>query len=396
MEKRRVLVVDDSALVRKMVSLALEGDPDLEPIIAPNGALALAKIERSAPALVVLDFEMPGMDGLETLERIRALYPGLPVIVFSAQTEKGSNSTMEALARGATDCVLKPSHTQNMEEALDYVREHLLTRVRGLCHLSEKPPGGWAAVATNSHPASFAANTQPGLKPSAQIPSSGSAIPTSNPDWRPKVPPMNTQNKIIPARMPGNVQLIVIGVSTGGPNALAALVPNFPKDLGIPVLIVQHMPPMFTKLLADRLGLLCPLNCREASNGEEVGPGDLRLAPGNFHMTVARKEGRFLLHLNQESLENSCRPAVDVLFRHAAACAQNHVLAVILTGMGQDGLRGSEAVKAEGGVLLAQDEATSVVWGMPGAVANAGITDCILPLQEIGPEIMRRVRTGKY
>lgn len=396
MEKRRVLVVDDSALVRRMVSQAMEGDPDLEPIIAPNGTLALAKIERSVPALVVLDFEMPDMDGLETLDRIRAQYPNLPVIIFSGRTEKGSDSTMEALARGATECVLKPHQTQNMDEALAYVREHLLTRVRGLCRLPEKPAGGWSPVAMISPGASSATPAQPAVKPAWQIPPSAPTSASPGPDWKSKAPSSPAANKLIPARPPGNVQLIVIGVSTGGPNALATLVPSFPKDIGVPVLIVQHMPPMFTKLLAERLSILCPLNCREAADGEEVGPGDLRLAPGNFHMTVSRKDGRFLLHLNQEPLENSCRPAVDVLFRHAAACAQNHVLAVILTGMGQDGLRGGEAVKTEGGVLLAQDEATSVVWGMPGAVAQAGIADAILPLQDIGPEIVRRVRTGKH
>jgi two-component system, chemotaxis family, protein-glutamate methylesterase/glutaminase len=383
MEKKRILVVDDSAIVRKMVSLAMEGDPDLEPVVAPNGHLGLAKIERSRPELVVLDVEMPDMNGLETLALIRAQYPKLPVIIFSAQTERGSAIGLEALARGATDCVPKPS-THGIEESLDYVREHLITKVRGLCHLPERPTKSWIPVPNKTNPNS------------ASAPASASASPILVSVPR---PPITPPSKVVPARPTGQIELLVIGVSTGGPNALADLVPSFNKDIGVPVLIVQHMPPMFTKLLADRMASLCPLHCKEAVSGEEIGPGDLRLAPGNFHMTVSRKEKseprHFVTYLNQEPPENSCRPAVDVLFRHAAACAQNRVLAVVLTGMGQDGLRGCEAVRSEGGAVLAQDEATSVVWGMPGAVSQAGLADAVLPLNEIGPEIMRRLRGGK-
>jgi two-component system chemotaxis response regulator CheB len=197
------------------------------------------------------------------------------------------------------------------------------------------------------------------------------------------------------ARLSGLPELLVIGVSTGGPDALANVVPFFPKEMPVPVLVVQHMPPMFTKLLAGRLGNLCPLSCAEAQEGEEVGPGKLRLAPGNFHMTVARKENRFVLHLNQDAPENSCRPAVDVLFRHAAACAGGRVLSVVLTGMGQDGLKGAEKIHAAGGSVIVQDESSSVVWGMPGAIAHAGLADVVLPLSEIGEEIMKRLRGGK-
>lgn len=377
MEKKRILVVDDSAIVRKMVSMAMEGDPDLEPVVAPNGALGIAKIERAHPDLVVLDVEMPDMNGLEALAVIRAQHPKLPVIIFSAQTERGSAIGLEALARGATDCVPKPS-THGIEESLDYVREHLITKVRGLCRLPVRPMGGWAAVAPKGG-ASASVNANWNASPSHQ----GMAAPI-----------LGAQKPMV-IRPAGAIEMLVIGVSTGGPNALAEVVPHFAKDIGVPVLIVQHMPPMFTKLLAERLAALCPLNCKEAVSGEEIGPGDLRLAPGNFHMTVTRKEKRFYTHLNQDPPENSCRPAVDVLFRHAASSTQGKVLGVVLTGMGQDGLRGCEAIRSEGGGIIAQDEATSVVWGMPGAVCQAGLADAILPLGEIGPEIMRRMRGGK-
>jgi two-component system, chemotaxis family, protein-glutamate methylesterase/glutaminase len=409
MNKKLVLIVDDSALVRKMVIMAMDGDPDLEGIIAPNAQLGLSKIERSHPDLVVLDVEMPDMNGLDVLEKIHQQFPKLPVIMFSTQTELGSSLAMEALSRGATDCVAKPHQLGGVEESLEYVREHLLTKVRGLCHLPIKPAGGWAPVKNvsaavpntpqrwspvgPSSPSDGAAKTSAALSVK-EMQKEGHAGSKSD-SYLPRVSSTTAISKVIPLRQPGIVELLVIGVSTGGPNALASVIPSLSKDIPVPVLIVQHMPPMFTKLLAERMSHICPLRCKEAEDGEEVTAGDLRIAPGNFHMTVARKETRFVLRLNQDPPENSCRPAVDVLFRHAAACAQNRVLAVVLTGMGQDGLRGAESIRAEGGLIVAQDEATSVVWGMPGAVANAGLADAILPLQEIGPDIMRRLRGGK-
>jgi len=352
MEKRRVLIVDDSAFTRKMVTMAIESDVDLEPYIAPNGAVALTKIERLHPDCVVLDMEMPDKDGQETFAKIRSLHPGLPIILFSADTQFASTCAMKGLADGAMDCVLKPGESKDMQANVKYIQENLLGKIRGLCHLS--PKFGYPKPVIKVKP-------PPPIAFSAQ----------------------------------GRIELVVIGVSTGGPNALAAVVPHFPKDIGVPVLIVQHMPPMFTKLLAERLAGICPMHCREAQDGEIIGPGDLRLAPGNYHMTVTRQENRFQLHLNQNPPENSCRPAVDVLFRHAAECAPGKVLGVILTGMGQDGLRGSETLKSRGGYLLAQDEPTSVVWGMPGAVVQAGLTDKVLPLQDIGPEILKRLQGGK-
>lgn len=409
MNKKRILVVDDSALVRRMVTMAMEGDPDIEAIIAPTAQLGMSKIERSHPDLVVLDLEMPDMNGLDALQQIHAQHPNLPVIMFSSQTESGSSLAMEALSRGAMECVAKPSQSNGIEESLEYVREHLLTKVRGLCHLPIKPAGGWTPVrnpTTGGTASPFRWNSiastptsEPkatGTVPRAGVEATKDANTHSGRDSQAlRAPGPNSLSKVTPLRLPGSIELLVIGVSTGGPNALAALAPSLTKDIPVPVLIVQHMPPMFTKLLAERMNNLCPLRCGEAVDGEEVTAGDLRIAPGNFHMTVTRKETHFNLRLNQDPPENSCRPAVDVLFRSAAACSQNRVLAVILTGMGQDGLRGSESIRAEGGLILAQDEATSIVWGMPGAVTNAGLVDAVLPLQEIGPEIMRRLRGGK-
>jgi two-component system, chemotaxis family, protein-glutamate methylesterase/glutaminase len=374
MEKTRILVVDDSALVRKLVTMALEREPDIEAVVAPSGSIALSKIERFKPHLVVLDVEMPDMDGLETLAKIRAINPKLPVIMFSALTESGSKIAMEAIARGAADCVLKPSQTGSMDVSMEYVRENLMTRIRGICRLPK--PGAPGA------PAKPAITAATAYKP-AVPPSAAPAV---------KVGAGSGVSKPLNMRLPGLTELLVIGVSTGGPNALAALVPAFTQDFPVPVLIVQHMPPMFTRLLAERLGTLCGLSCKEAVDGEIVTAGQLRVAPGNFHMTVTRDEAGFLIGLNQDAPENSCRPAVDVLFRTAAACSRNRLVSVILTGMGQDGLLGAERIKAEGGTLLAQDEATSVVWGMPGAVVHAGLADGVFAIGELGQEVARRVR----
>jgi two-component system, chemotaxis family, protein-glutamate methylesterase/glutaminase len=185
--------------------------------------------------------------------------------------------------------------------------------------------------------------------------------------------------------------LVAIGVSTGGPNALAELIPALPGDLAVPVLVVQHMPPMFTRLLAARLDAQSALTVREATDGLPLTPGTVTIAPGDFHMVVDRDGSRARVVLNQDPPENSCRPAVDPLFRSVAAAYGSRVLGVVLTGMGQDGLRGCENVRDAGGRVLAQDEASSVVWGMPGFVVRAGLADRVLPLADIAAEIMRRV-----
>ena len=197
------------------------------------------------------------------------------------------------------------------------------------------------------------------------------------------------------ARPNARVEAVVIGVSTGGPAALTTLLAAFPPDLSVPTLIVQHMPPMFTRLLAERLAVQTALRVREGEDGATVRTEDAWLAPGNQHMEVLREAAAVRLRLQQGPPENSCRPSVDVLFRSAAAVYGSGVLAVVLTGMGQDGLRGCEAIRAAGGQVIVQDEATSVVWGMPGAVARAGLADKILPLEQLGPEIVRRVRLGR-
>jgi two-component system chemotaxis response regulator CheB len=347
MPRTRVLIVDDSVVIRRLLSDVLAGDPALEVAgVAANGRIALAKLTQVNPDVVVLDVEMPEMNGLELLAALRRDHPRLPVIMFSTLTERGAVHTLEALSLGASDYVTKPSGAGGLTAATAQVRAELIPRIKAL--------------------------RRPALSP----PAPGVAAPTlfrSRPDSR-----------------ESGVDVVVIGVSTGGPNALAAVLPNLPPDFPAPVLVVQHMPALFTRFLAERLDRLCPLTVREGISGTRVEGGTIWIAPGDWHMTVERAGTSVVLRTSQGPVENSCRPAVDVLFRSVASVYRPRVLALVLTGMGQDGLRGVQAIRESGGQVLAQDEATSVVWGMPGFVAQAGLADRVLPLDQIGPEIVRR------
>ncbi|MCU1381182.1 MAG: cheB [Acidimicrobiales bacterium] len=350
MPTARVLVVDDSVVIRRLITQALEAETDIEVVgTASNGRLALAKLDTLRPDVVTLDIEMPEMDGLATLPKLRATHPRLPVIMFSTLTERGAAATLEALSLGATDYVTKPSNTGSLEIALSRIRDDLVPKIRAL------------------------------------VPHIGPARTT------PRLPPVVVEPRTHAGPAP-RVQAVVIGVSTGGPSALAELIPHLPGDLGVPVLVCQHMPPVFTRLLAERLDAKSALRVTEAADGDQVGAGGVWIAPGGLHMLVRRSAGsNAVIATNSEPPESSCRPAVDPLLRSAVATYGNGVLAVILTGMGQDGLRGCEAVSEAGGRILVQDEPSSVVWGMPGYVAKAGLADRALPLDNLAVEITRRV-----
>jgi two-component system chemotaxis response regulator CheB len=358
MPKIRILVVDDSVVVRRMVSDALSADPQLEVVgAAANGKIALAKIPQVNPDIIILDVEMPELDGLATLERIRKSLPALPVIMYSTLTRRGAEATLDALAKGATDYVTKPSNVGSAAQAVECIRTQLIPKIKAICGraVGVEPPSAL-------------------LVPAASTPSS----------WRAVTP-----------RREERIDIVAIGVSTGGPNALADLIPTLPRDLPVPVVIVQHMPPVFTRLLAERLAAKSRIGVGEGYTGVVLEPGCAWLAPGDYHMIVESDRNQVTLRVHQGPPENSCRPAADVLLRSVADVYKPHALAVVMTGMGQDGLRGCERIHELGGQVLAQDEATSVVWGMPGFVANAGLADKILPLDQIGPEIVRRVRTGR-
>ncbi|NOK34608.1 chemotaxis response regulator protein-glutamate methylesterase [Corallococcus exercitus] len=343
----RVLVVDDAAVVRRQVSLLLGADPGLEVVAtAPNGRIALAKVEQFQPDVVLLDLEMPELDGLATLKLLRQRDPDLPVVMFSALTERGGMLTLEALALGARDYVTKPTSAGGMNVTVEAVRDEL---VRKLKALNLRPP-------------------------------SATMVPfpvTRAPQPRPQVP--------------ARVEAIVIGASTGGPGALVRVVSALPAELPVPVLIVQHMPPLFTRLLAERLQGVSPLTVREAVPGASVQAGSVWVAPGDFHLAVCRDATGVRLLTHQGPPENACRPAVDLLFRSAAEVYGAGVLAVVLTGMGQDGLRGCRKVSEAGGQVVVQDQASCVIGGMPGAVEQAGLADAVVPLDALALELVRRV-----
>ncbi|QOY87044.1 chemotaxis-specific protein-glutamate methyltransferase CheB [Paludibaculum fermentans] len=343
----RVLVVDKSVMVRRLLAHALEADPLIEVVgAAATGTVALERIPQINPDVLTLDLEAGDKDGLDTLRRVRSLYPEMRVILISAALERGAPATLEALAQGVDDYVSKPPQEPPSEQDAARVRCELAPKIRQFFRVSAARAGGQAGTAP---PTQFQAERSLG-------------------------------------------QAVVIGVSTGGPAALASILPSFPPKFALPILVVQHMPAQFTKLLANRLSGLCPFPVVEAAEGEPVRPGAVVLAAGDFHMRVRRENGRATIRLDQSPPENSCRPSVDVLFRSAGEVYGAGVLAAVLTGMGLDGLRGASTLKAVGATVLAQDEASSVVWGMPGAVATAGLADAILPLDSIVPEIVRRIR----
>jgi two-component system chemotaxis response regulator CheB len=364
MRNIRVLVVDDSVVVRKIVTDSISVDPEIDVVgVAANGKIALAKIPQLNPDILTLDIEMPEMDGLETLVEARKLYPTLPIIMFSTLTERGGAKTLEALSLGATDYVTKPANVGSVSIAMQRVRDELVPKIKIFC---SKVAGQELPSKSKPEPVSKAKEiVKKILKPNL-------------------TPSTNTR-----------IEIVAIGVSTGGPNALADLFPVFPEDFPVPIVMVQHMPPFFTKLLAERLSSKSNLIVEEGTTGKVLNPGKAWIAPGDFHMVLERNGTSVHTRTNQAPQENSCRPAVDVLFRSVADLYGPRVLSVILTGMGQDGLIGCEYIKKAGGRVIVQDENSSVVWGMPGFVAKAGLAEKVLPLNQIGQEIINIANIGR-
>ena len=358
MPKIRILVVDDAVVMRKMITEVLARDPQLEVVgTAANGKIALQKIPQINPDLITMDVEMPEMDGIATLKELRKTYPNLPVIMFSTLTAKGAATTLDALSCGATDYVTKPANVGGVSEGIRRLETELIPKIKAHCrHLRKDGPPG-------EHTQFFSR-----IKPTV-------------------LPPRVAFKKA--------VEIVCIGTSTGGPNALATVFKGFPKDFPLPIVIVQHMPPMFTALLAERLHALGGVGFQEGKHGQKILPGQAYIAPGGKHMEVIREGFNTVLNMHDGPPENSCRPAVDVLFRSVASVYGGTSLGVVLTGMGQDGMRGAEYLRERQAQVLAQDEASSVVWGMPGCVVQAGLADAVLPLDRVGNEIVRRVKEGR-
>lgn len=350
MRKIRVLVVDDSVVVRRILSTMLSSDPSIEvAATASGGQIALARIAEVHPDIVTLDVEMPEWDGLTSLAEIRARHPELPVIMCSTLTTRGATTALDALALGATDCIAKPTSLGGASSPDGGFRAELLAKVKGIC----------ARVLASATPARTA----------------------------PPAPVAPPRPRLVPNL---GVDIVAIGSSTGGPQALTALLSALPP-LTVPVVVAQHMPPVFTGLFAKRLDQATHHAVAESSGDEAPTPGSVWIAPGDFHMVTRRVGAEVRLALHQAPPVNSCRPSVDVLFDSLLEPYGGRVLAVVLTGMGSDGLHGSRHIREAGGQVIVQDEATSVVWGMPGRVAEAGLADAILPLAALPAEIVRRV-----
>lgn len=345
----RVLVVDDSAVIRKLVTDALAADPQIEVVgTAQNGRVAIERVLQLTPDAVTMDIEMPVMNGIDAVRTIRRTHPRLPIVMFSTLTERGASATLDALSAGASDYVTKPSNVAGFAQSLTNVREQLIPKLKALTGVG--------------------------------VPRAGTRLPSQ------PAPPKGSRA--------GAIQAIVLGCSTGGPDALSKVLPGLPASLGVPVLIVQHMPPVFTRLLAQRLDQTCPLRVSEAVEGDEVVAGRVLIAPGGSHLELRRRGTGVVAALTDAPPENFCRPAVDVLFRSAVGVYNDRLLSVVLTGMGRDGEKGARLIRNAGGEVIAQDEATSVVWGMPGAVVTSGLADKVVPLARVSAEVVASLTRG--
>ncbi len=342
---KRILVVDDSALIRRVITMALATDPRFEVTVAVNGKRALEVLDRVRPDAMTLDVEMPELDGLGVLRAMREQHRRLPVVMFSTLTERGAVTTIEALTLGAADYVTKPTGTGSLEVSMARVRAQLLPKLHALLRMDA--PGA------------------PSKPREASVTLPIAATP------------------VVPSGRRQPVALIVVGVSTGGPSTLEAVLSALPATLSVPMVIVQHMPEHFTRQLAQRLDRHCALPVQEAVDGARLLPGTVWIARGGHHCEVVRADGALYLRLHSGSYVQFCRPSVDVLFQSAAQACPGRTLGVVLTGMGRDGAEGAALLRQTGCDILAQDEATSVVYGMPRAIYERGLASEVVALPDM-------------
>lgn len=362
----RVMIVDDSAVIRGVISRALDGKAGLKVVgTAANGQRAIDLLRREPLDVIILDVEMPVMDGLTAIPLLKAVDPAVQIIMASTLTQKNADISLKALNLGATDYIAKPSSTPEQADLnADRFNHELIEKVRELGALARRR--GVRVVSDAHAPMPLVRALGAGEKKKIEL----RPLPKQRPD------------------------VIAIGSSTGGPQALFETIRNMGADLAQSILITQHMPPAFTTLLAEHIQRQCGVQCVEASEGLVLRTGHYYLAPGDFHMLLTRRGSDTVIRLTKDAPENFCRPSVDPMLRSLVEIYQAKVLAVILTGMGSDGLKGCQAVVAAGGAVLAQNEATSVVWGMPGAVAMAGVCSAVLPVQEIGAAVRKIAGKG--
>jgi len=362
----RVLVVDDSGFFRRRVSEMLEADPLIKVIgMAENGEQAITKAAELKPDVITMDIEMPVLDGISATRKIMAQQP-VPIIMFSSLTTEGAKATLDALEAGAVDFL--PKRFEDIAKDKDEVRKLLCQRVRALSH---KPVGMPRRSGAGSTPASKAASvstSSPAARHSSNHPSTGTLASSNT----------------------GQIKLLAIGTSTGGPVALQKVLTRLPKNFAVPVLLIQHMPATFTPAFAKRLNDMCAIEVREAKDRDVLRPGLALLAPGGKQMRIEGRPGNAKVRLSDDT-GMTYKPSVDVTFNSIANVYPKDTLAVVMTGMGADGREGAKTLKQRGSEIWAQDEASSVIYGMPAAVVNAGLATKVLSLDELGLGIVKRL-----
>lgn len=363
----RVMVVDDSAVIRGLTSRILEDDKMIQVVASVgNGLIAVNSLARYDVDVVVLDIEMPVMDGLTALPKLLEIDPTVKVLISSTLSSRNAEISMRALEAGAAEYIPKPTSTVDINSEGGFRREmHDKVKSLGIARRQRKGPS---------------------VRPDR---AKGPARRATTP--KPKGP-----SAAISLRKPGLLkpQVLSVGSSTGGPQALFEFLKHLSPSINVPVVITQHMPPTFTAILAEHIARMTDWTCSEAKNDDELRAGHILLAPGDFHMLVVNKGGKNVIAINQDPQENFCRPAVDPMLRSLVKVFAGNVFTAILTGMGADGLKGSQIVVDAGGTVVAQDENSSVVWGMPGAVASAGICSAVLPLKELAENVMKSFGKG--
>lgn len=383
--KIKVLIIDDSVVNRRVMINLLEACENIEISgFAADGSIGWAKVLLNQPDVILLDIDMPEMNGVDLLKKFRKNKIDIPVIMLSDGCDSEAELILDAMAYGAQDYAVKPDNMNNSEKALKFVKIELLPKIN-----KNSPYKNMASVSERA-----CENSQTGVKNFNENAGDSNLNNNDNNTDNNKVFLDQLHNGIKRRKAP-RVDILAVGVSTGGPKALEIFLSGFNGQIDVPVLIVQHMPPQFTKLLAERLSVETKLNVAEGASGSFIETGKVFLAPGDYHMIVKREAASYKIELNQHPPENSCRPAVDVLFKTVADIYGENALAVVLTGMGQDGLIGCEHIKKNGGYVFAQDKDSSVVWGMPGAVVNNNLADRVLPLEELAAEIISRINMGR-
>jgi two-component system chemotaxis response regulator CheB len=395
------MIVDDSSVVRGLLTRLLETQPDVEVVSSvSDGQMAVNAMRRSPVDVVILDIEMPRMDGLTALPLLLEARPGIQVIVASTLTEKNAEISLKALERGAADYLTKPTSAHGLG-SMEAFNRQLVEKVIALGYANRD----------------VGQPTKPSLSPPRRIAPSPDYKPSSRPSgrqYRPSVRPgrpkvrvierstkekddarifTKAEPKEIVLRAAGKTrpEIITIGSSTGGPQALFQVLRDIGADPGVAILVTQHMPPTFTKILAEHAGRASGLPCKEAEDGESIERGHVYIAPGDYHMMIKVRNDRPVIAINQDPPVNFCRPAVDPMLRSVVEIYGSRILNVILTGMGSDGMLGSQAVVDAGGTVIAQDELTSIVWGMPGAVATRGLCSAVLPVDQIGGHVRKLI-----